>query len=103
LDFGLAKDIHAPSPNDVTLTAAEFTNAGVVMGTPGYMSPEQITGRAIDHRTDIFSLGIMLYEMATGQRPFQGRSSAELASAILRDNARPFDELRPGLPEGCGG
>jgi TolB-like protein/tetratricopeptide (TPR) repeat protein len=100
LDFGLAKDIHAPSPNDVTLTSAEFTNVGVVIGTPGYMSPEQIVGRGIDHRTDIFSLGIMLYEMATGQRPFQGRSSAELASAILRDNARPFNELRPGLPAG---
>jgi TolB-like protein len=100
LDFGLAKDIHAPSPNDLTLTSAEFTNVGVVIGTPGYMSPEQIVGRAIDHRTDIFSLGIMLYEMATGQRPFQGRSSAELASAILRDTPRPLDELRPGLPVG---
>ena len=69
------------------------------MGTPAYMSPEQVAGRTIDHRTDIFSLGTMLYEMATGQRPFQGRSSAELASAILRDTPRPVRELRAELPE----
>jgi TolB-like protein/tetratricopeptide (TPR) repeat protein len=100
LDFGLAKETRAANPNDTTLTSAGYTRAGVVMGTPSYMSPEQIAGRTIDHRTDIFSLGIMLYEMATGQRPFQGRSAAELASAILRDTPRPLGELRAGLPEG---
>ncbi len=92
LDFGLAKEIRAANPSDATLTSAEYTKMGVVMGTPAYMSPEQIAGRTIDHRTDIFSLGTMLYEMATGQRPFQGRSSAELASAILRDTPRPLGE-----------
>ena len=72
LDFGLAKEIHAPNPGDATLTLAGSTGAGIVMGTPAYMSPEQIAGRALDHRTDIFSFGAMLYEMTTGQRPFQG-------------------------------
>jgi TolB-like protein/tRNA A-37 threonylcarbamoyl transferase component Bud32/tetratricopeptide (TPR) repeat protein len=102
LDFGLAKEIHPAEPRDVTLTSAECTKMGVVMGTPAYMSPEQIAGRALDERTDIFSLGIILYEMASGRRPFEGASSAELASAILRDTPRPLSELRPELPEGLG-
>ena len=76
LDFGLAKEIHAANPGDATMTLAGSTGVGIVMGTPAYMSPEQIAGRAIDHRTDIFSFGTMLYEMTTGQRPFRGRSAA---------------------------
>jgi serine/threonine protein kinase len=63
LDFGLAKETQAVSPSAATLTSAGHTAAGMVMGTPAYMSPEQIAGREIDHRTDIFSLGIMLYAM----------------------------------------
>ncbi len=98
LDFGLAKEVRADNPSDATLSSGGHTEAGVVMGTPAYMSPEQIAGRPLDHRTDIFSLGIMLYEMATGQRPFQGGSSAELASSILRDTPRPVGELRDELP-----
>ena len=62
------------------------------------MSPEQITGRTADHRTDIFSLGVILYEMASGRRPFEGHSSAELASAILRDTPRQLAEGRTDLP-----
>ncbi len=89
LDFGLAKEVRESEPNDATMTSAGRTAVGIVMGTPAYMSPEQIAGRALDHRTDIFSLGIILYEMASGRRPFQGASSAELASAILRDTPRP--------------
>jgi TolB-like protein len=91
LDFGLAKDVRADKSSDV-----------VVMGTPTYMSPEQVAGRVLDHRTDIFSLGVILYEMASGRRPFEGASSAELASAILRDTPRPLSELRADLPEELG-
>jgi TolB-like protein/cytochrome c-type biogenesis protein CcmH/NrfG len=98
LDFGLAKDIHASSPANATLTSAGHTQAGVVMGTPAYMSPEQIAGRALDHRTDIFSLGVVLYEMASGRRPFEGASSAELASSILRDTPSSVADLRADLP-----
>ena len=101
LDFGLAKEIHAArSADENTLTLSGSTGAEIVMGTPAYMSPEQIAGRAIDHRTDIFSFGAMLYEMTIGQRPFRGQSPAELASAILRDTPQPLSELRPGVPEG---
>ena len=73
LDFGLAKDLAASGPADATLTSAEHTEHGVVMGTPAYMSPEQVAGRAVDHRSDIFSLGILLYQMASGERPFARR------------------------------
>jgi TolB-like protein len=98
LDFGLAKDVRAGSSNDATLTSDSRTQAGVVMGTPAYMSPEQASGRPLDHRTDIFSLGVVLHEMATGRRPFEGRSPAELVSAILRDTPPAVTELRPELP-----
>jgi TolB-like protein len=79
------------------------TREGVVMGTVPYMSPEQIVGRPVDHRTDLFSLGVMLYEMASGRRPFEGGSSAELASAILRDTPRPLDAVRMDWPPALGG
>jgi TolB-like protein len=98
LDFGLAKDVGAEAVQDATLTSASHTQPGTIMGTPVYMSPEQVSGRTLDHRTDIFSLGVMLHEMATGHRPFEGNSSAELASAILRDTPPSVTELRPGLP-----
>jgi serine/threonine protein kinase/Tfp pilus assembly protein PilF len=100
LDFGLAKEIHAVNSEDTILTYGGFTEAGVVLGTPPYCSPEQIAGCDVDHRTDIFSLGTMLYEITAGQRPFQGNSAAESATAILRDTPRPLGELRPGLPDG---
>jgi TolB-like protein len=98
LDFGLAKDVSQPNVSDATRTSADQTQAGMVMGTPAYMSPEQIAGRPLDHRTDIFSLGVMLHEMATGKKPFAGGSTAELLSAILRDSPVEVTELRPELP-----
>jgi serine/threonine protein kinase/tetratricopeptide (TPR) repeat protein len=98
LDFGLAKDVRAANIGDATLTSASHTQVGVVMGTPAYMSPEQTSGRPLDHRTDIFSLGVMLHEMATGRRPFEGTSSAELVSAILRDTPPSVTDVRSDLP-----
>jgi len=98
LDFGLAKELRTADPVDVTLASAPQTEVGVVMGTPAYMSPEQVVGGAIDHRTDIFSLGGLLYEMVTGRRPFQGRSSAETTSAILRDTPAAVTEVRADVP-----
>jgi len=98
LDFGLAKDVGASDPANATLTSDHRTQAGMVMGTPAYMSPEQTSGHPLDHRTDIFSLGVLLHEMATGRRPFDGSSSAELVSAILRDTPQSVAEVRPDLP-----
>ena len=102
LDFGLAK-VAAQQPDEALGSEMEtdlHTREGVVMGTMPYMSPEQIAGRPVDQQTDIFSLGVVLYEMATGRRPFEGQSSAELASAILRDEPAAPVTLRAGLPEG---
>jgi len=98
LDFGLAKDVRSSNLGDATMTSASRTEMGVVMGTPAYMSPEQTSGRPLDHRTDIFSLGVVLHEMATGRRPFEGGSSAELVSAILRDTPPSITDMRPDMP-----
>jgi eukaryotic-like serine/threonine-protein kinase len=98
LDFGLAREAGTDTSNDLTLTSAGRTEAGMVMGTPAYMSPEQLSGRVLDHRTDIFSLGVLLHEMATGRRPFEGTSPAELASSILRDSPSLVTNVRPDLP-----
>ncbi|HXY10710.1 MAG TPA: serine/threonine-protein kinase, partial [Terriglobales bacterium] len=98
LDFGLAKDISADTAKDATMTSAGHTQSGMVMGTPAYMSPEQVSGRPLDHRSDIFSLGVVLHEMATGRRPFEGHSSAELISSILRDTPPTVTDVRPELP-----
>ena len=97
LDFGLAK-IAIPFEEDNEFATLTLTQAGIVMGTLPYMSPEQLQGRPVDHRTDIFSLGAVVYEMATGKRPFQGGNSLELSSSILRDSPKPVTELRAELP-----
>jgi len=98
LDFGLARtpaESQAPTSDSPTGLA---TSAGALLGTPEYMSPEQASGVAVDHRTDIFSLGILLYELATGVRPFRGRSAAELVSSILRDEPAAASHVRPAIP-----
>jgi hypothetical protein len=89
LDFGLAKlrpalDPHAPREQGATVSTA--TGGGVVLGTVGYMSPEQVRGDPADHRSDIFSFGAVLYEMLSGTRPFCGETSAEVMTAILRED-----------------
>lgn len=99
LDFGLAK-IVCPDQQGNEIDTLTFTQSGMVMGTLPYMSPEQIRGLRMDQRTDIFSLGAVLYEMSTGQRPFVGRTSVELSSSILRDTPRPVTEFRAELPTG---
>ncbi len=97
LDFGLAK-IGETTEAETELATLSLTQSGTVMGTLPYMSPEQLHGRGLDHRTDIFSLGIVLYEMAAGQRPFHGETAAELMSSILRDSPKPITEVRADLP-----
>src|SRR5215472_12612655 len=97
LDFGLAK-MTIPGEEDSEYATLTLTQAGIAIGTLPYMSPEQLQGRRVDQHTDIFSLGAVLYEMATGQRPFLGRSSVEVSSSILRDTPKPVTELRAELP-----
>ena len=98
LDFGLAKVTADDVRSDASIATALQTREGIVMGTVPYMSPEQVAGRSLDHRTDIFSLGVLLYEMASGRRPFEAASSIELASAILRDTPPLVSDLRADLP-----
>jgi serine/threonine-protein kinase len=93
LDLGLAM----AKPLEPVTTRSEVTTSidetGLMIGTAAYMSPEQIEGRRLDHRSDIFALGVILYEMATGQRPFRGTSSLEVISSILHDTPPPLSDL----------
>jgi eukaryotic-like serine/threonine-protein kinase len=91
LDFGLAKDVSAETANGATLTSAGYTSAGVVLGTPAYMSPEQAEGRIADARSDIFSFGTVLYEMLSGRRPFSGGSAAAVIGAIVHKAPEPLN------------
>jgi eukaryotic-like serine/threonine-protein kinase len=89
LDFGIAKLVEPDtSSNDSTIS--KRTDPGAILGTVGYMSPEQIRGQGIDHRTDIFALGAVLYESLSGERPFRGVSSADILSSILREDPLPL-------------
>jgi tRNA A-37 threonylcarbamoyl transferase component Bud32 len=103
LDFGLAKLLDPQDSGDGSemLTrgaSSAATQAGMVLGTLAYMSPEQARGKGVDQRSDIFSLGVMLYEMATGQLPFAGDSALDTMHAIAFEEARPVTQIRPGLP-----
>jgi Tol biopolymer transport system component/predicted Ser/Thr protein kinase len=99
LDFGLAKLIE-PEAQEASAapTAAPPTEPGTVMGTAGYMSPEQARGQPIDFRSDQFALGTILYEMATGERAFRRETKAETLVAIIRDEPRPLSQLAPNAP-----
>jgi serine/threonine protein kinase/WD40 repeat protein len=90
LDFGLAKPIGSD---------AELTKSGVVVGTPAYMSPEQARGQKVDHRTDLFSLGAVLYRLCTGQLPFDGPNVMAVLMALGSDDPTPVRELNPAVPE----
>ncbi|HSN55132.1 MAG TPA: serine/threonine-protein kinase, partial [Candidatus Sulfomarinibacteraceae bacterium] len=99
MDFGLAKLQDAEGSSDLSeLPTEALTGVGMIVGTVPYMSPEQIEGKIVDHRTDVFSLGVLLYEMATGERPFSGESSPALMSSILRDVPPSVVEMRADLP-----
>jgi serine/threonine protein kinase len=101
LDFGLAKLMEraAGEGDEIHRQEAELTEVGTVMGTVAYMSPEQASAKPVDHRTDIFSLGIILYEMLAGTRPFRGRSQVETMHGIIHDPAPPLPWQPPELQE----
>ncbi|HSB76828.1 MAG TPA: protein kinase [Terriglobales bacterium] len=99
LDFGLAKLTHeegSPSADHATMSVA--TEAGKVMGTVGYMSPEQVRGKPVDARSDLFSFGVILYEMLSGQRAFHGDSSADVLSSILREEPPELAASNRNIP-----
>jgi non-specific serine/threonine protein kinase len=108
LDFGLAKierarpagGEHSEAPT--AIQPNELTSAGTTMGTVSYMSPEQARGQLTDARTDLFSLGTVLYQMATGVLPFQGETSAVVFEAILNREPAPVGQLNPALPAELG-
>jgi eukaryotic-like serine/threonine-protein kinase len=100
LDFGLAKlaDASGEDSDETTMPGAPATGEGRILGTAAYMSPEQAEGRPVDARSDLFSLGVMLHEMATGQRPFTGDTSISIISSVLKDTPKSITELKPSLP-----
>jgi len=101
LDFGLAKLKETPAPQGSQSelpTIPPDTVPGMVLGTVGYMSPEQVRGMAVDHRSDLFSLGAIVYEMAAGRRAFLADTSADLMTAILREDPPPLSQAGKNLP-----
>ena len=107
LDFGLAK-LHeheaASLPPGATSvpTAEHLTGEGRIVGTAAYMSPEQAEGKPLDHRTDIFSFGVILYEMATGERPFRGDTTISVIASIVKDTPPSVTDIKPALPRDIG-
>ncbi len=104
LDFGLAKALHAAQSGEgdregVGALSQDLTKTGAILGTLAYMSPEQIEGRAVDTRSDVFSFGTMLYEMATGENPHLAKSHALTMYNVVEAAPEPVSTLRPGLPK----
>jgi Tol biopolymer transport system component/tRNA A-37 threonylcarbamoyl transferase component Bud32 len=98
LDFGLAKPRVTPSQTSEQATVAALTGAHTVVGTPQYMAPEQIEGREVDVRTDVFALGCVLYELTTGKRAFEGKTVSNVMAAILATEPRKPSDLAPVTP-----
>jgi Tol biopolymer transport system component len=101
LDFGLAKIARVDAGSEAVTqapTVSAETEPGVLLGTVGYMSPEQAMGRPADHRSDQFSLGAILYEMATGRRAFQRKSTPQTLAAIIQDEPEPIARCNPAIP-----
>ena len=100
LDFGLAKlrQAEADDAAEETIEALHLTQEGGILGTVSYMSPEQLEGRKVDARTDLFAVGVVLYEMVTGRRPFAGESRASVTAAILSSDPPPMSALQPVTP-----
>ena len=102
LDFGLSKPVRLEAHSDVTTQRAAWTGPheapGQIVGTVSYMAPEQALGRSTDARADVFSFGVMLYELVTGKRPFQGTETAETLARVIAADFTPPSALRPGLP-----
>ena len=102
LDFGVAKlrDLEiAAAGDDLTRSPTrQLTGEGKIIGTVAYMSPEQAEGKPVDPRSDIFAVGVLLHEMATGDRPFKGDTNVSIISSILKDNPAPVTDLNPRLP-----
>ena len=98
LDFGLAKLTQAPqSSQHSSPTLGSETEPGMVMGTAGYMAPEQVRAESVDHRADVFAFGAVLYEMLTGQRAFQKPTAVETMTAILKEESAPMSQLMPQI------
>src|SRR5258707_12962003 len=101
LDFGIAKLTSSPQSNNPDIsedaTRKVLTNPGVVIGTVGYMSPEQVRGQTADHRSDIFSFGVILHEMITGRRAFRRETMAETMTAILKEEPEELTESNPNI------
>jgi tRNA A-37 threonylcarbamoyl transferase component Bud32 len=99
LDFGLAKLATAAPARALEAYGPLTTSSGQIVGTLSYMAPEQAEGRTVDHRADIFGLGVLLYELLAGIRPFAGESNVALLTSLLRDTPRPITEVRRDVPE----
>jgi len=97
LDFGLAKLLDEEKAATTGIHRTELTEVGVPYGTATYAAPEQARGDRVDKRADIFSMGVLLYEMLTGTWPFRGKTTIDVRHAVLHDSARPIAELRPGV------